>query len=85
MTTKSIALVRQTKDEARKSNGWEQLLPLLHPAVINALREDKTGWEKMDRQIATYLTHTVAVPWLNHLALAGVVLSESGWLTRWFL
>ena len=77
MATQSRALVtRTTADET--SNGWEALLPLLDPAVVNA-PSAQDAWKKLGRGIALWLAHTVApFSWLNHLTLAGVIYSQSG-------
>ena len=77
MTTPSRALENRTREDA-PSNGWEKLLPLLDPAVVNTPRA-KNGWKKLERGMVFWLIHTVApFPWLNHLALGGVIYSESG-------
>ena len=77
MATPSRALVTRTKTD-ETSNGWETLLPLLDPAVVKTPRAQK-GWKKLERKLVFWLTHTVAqFPWLNHLALASVIYSESG-------
>ncbi len=81
MTDKSNALQPVTPSEqGRQDNGWAKLRPFLVPEVVNAPHLDHT-WEKLDRKVVTYLTNTVARnkrPWLNHLALALAVYSESG-------
>ncbi len=77
MATQSPALVTRTKEDS-PSNGWEELLPLLDPVVVNTPRA-KNAWAKVERQLVYWLTHTVTLfPWLNHLALASVIYSESG-------
>jgi integrase len=76
MTTQTQALVTRTKED--ESNGWEELLPLLDPAMVSTPRA-KPVWKKLGRDLVFWLTHTVApFPWLNHLALASVIYSESG-------
>lgn len=70
MATKSTALVLSVT-EKEESNGWEALVPLLHPTIADAPREGRSGWKRLERRVIRYLTHTVAkFPWLNHLALA---------------
>lgn len=77
MVTPSQTLVTRTKEETT-SNGWEKLLPLLDPAIVNA-SQVKNVWKKMDRQLVFYLTNTVGkFPWLNHIALEGAIYNESG-------
>lgn len=75
----TTTLVRSANEKEKKSNGWEELLPLLHPAVADAPREGQAGWAKLSRPVVIYLARTVAkFPWLNHLALAGLIFTDSG-------
>lgn len=77
MATQSRALVTRTKED-RTSNGWENLLPLLDPTVVNTPHA-KNAWSKLDGNLVFYLINTVAqFPWLNCLALASVINNESG-------
>ena len=41
-------------DEKQGSNRWEELLPLLDPAVVNA-PHTKDAWKKVDRRLVVYL------------------------------
>jgi integrase len=64
--------------EKQGANGWEELLPLLDPAVVNA-PHIKDAWKRVDRKLVVHLVNTVAeFPWLDHLALASIVYSEDG-------
>lgn len=70
--------VRRTPTQEPTSNGWETLLPLLDPVVINTPRA-RNAWPRLDRRAIYYLTHTIAkFPWLNQLALAVVIATEQG-------
>jgi len=77
--SKALELVpAKPESETGADNGVEQLLPLLDPIVINAPR-DKNVWKKLDHQTLIWLVNTVAkTPWLNHLALAGVIHADGG-------
>jgi len=67
----------KTKDEEQISNGWEKLLLLLNPAVINA-PGNPAIWQRLPSEMVTWLTNTASKgPWLNHLALAGVIYAEN--------
>ena len=94
MATQSQALETRTK-ENESCNGWQKLLPLLYPAVVNAPRVGSV-WQKLDRQLVTWFIRTVSqFPWLNHLALVSVIYTECGavhakemtarlhWFLRW--
>ena len=71
MTAKPVAIESlSAKKEEQATNGWEKLLPLLDPTVVNLPRH-KDSWKNLDKELVFYLTHTVAkFPWINHLALA---------------
>ncbi len=57
---------------------WEGLLALLDPAVV-AAPYDQRAWQNLDHEAVFWLSHTAAhSPWLNHLALAGVIYAEGG-------
>jgi len=57
-------------------------LPLLDPAVVNLPRH-KDSWKNLDKELVFYLTHTVAkFSWINHLALAGLILQNEGGLAH---
>jgi len=71
-----------TKKEEQATNGWEKLLPLLDPAIVNLPRY-KNSWKSLDKNSVFYLTHTmVKFPWLNHFALAGVILESEARLAH---
>lgn len=77
MATQPQSLVTQGQTEDN-GNGWEKLLPLLDPAVAYAPRTQDI-WKKLESKLIFYLINTVASsPWLNHLALAGAIYTESG-------
>ena len=79
MATKSRTLEPTTQpEEAPSNNGWEKLLPLLDPVVVKAL-PDPSAWKQLDYETVFWLINTAAKStWLNHLALAGAIYSESG-------
>ena len=83
MTAKPVAIESlSAKKEEQATNGWEKLLPLLDPTVVNLPRH-KDSWKNLDKELVFYLTHTVAkFPWINHLALAGLILQNEGGLAR---
>jgi Phage integrase family len=61
----------------RASNGCESLLALLDPQVI-AAPPNPALWQQMEPTTITWLVHTCApFPWLNHLALAGIIYASS--------
>lgn len=65
-------------NEESITNGWEELRPLLDPVVIAASR-DCGDWQHLDAETVFWLSHTAAQsPWLNHLALAGVIYAAGG-------
>lgn len=80
VTTQTVipAPINARADQA-PTNGWERLLPLLHPVVIQAVPEPGV-WQTLDPEVVNWLSHTVAkFPWLNHLALLAVIYgSRSG-------
>lgn len=68
---------KRQQDET-ESNGWERLLPLLDPRVVQAAT-DPMIWQRIDVELVSYLaTKVSAYPWLDHLALAGMVYATSG-------
>jgi hypothetical protein len=80
MTANSKALQSVSPSEEPPSNGWESLLPLLDPVLVN-LPHFEDEWKKLPRRRIFYLTHTVAksgCSWLNHLSLITVVYHGSG-------
>ncbi len=79
MATQTQTLVVQSKtNDEQPDSGWQKLMPLLDPVVVNAPHV-KDAWKKLRRELVFWLANTVAqFPWLNHLALASVIYSESG-------
>ncbi len=79
MATKSRTLEPTTQpEEAPSNNGWEKLLPLLDPVVVKS-PPDPSAWKQLDYETVFWLINTAAKStWLNHLALAGAIYSESG-------
>ena len=68
----------KTEQTEPQGNGWERLLPLLDPLVVKA-PVDPVTWQQLNAEMVLYLVNTVSkFPWLNHLALAGMVYATSG-------
>jgi hypothetical protein len=64
-------------DEA-VNNRWEKLRPLLDPVVVNTPPEEHL-WQQLPVEMVTWLVNTLApFPWLNHLALAGLIFTRHG-------
>ena len=71
-------VIPESEDREETHTDWEKLLVLLNPAVVDA-PPDRSAWKKLDYETVFWLINTAAeTPWLDHLALAGIIHADSG-------
>jgi hypothetical protein len=60
------------------SNGWEDLVPLIAPVILNSL-PDQDVWKELDSGLVKYLANTVSgASWFSHLAMAAAAMHLRG-------
>ena len=73
----SISGQSNSEDSHPVSNGWENLVPRLHPAILDAAPHPKF-WQRVDRVMVSWLLNVAnKTPWLNPLALMGMVIASN--------